>query len=385
MLRRFAQWRVEQQELPAACPVERRLLLIRLDDIGDYVLFRNSLRTYRTAPKWQDHSITLLGNSSWKALFEMLDGDAVDDVIWVDKNRYLQDAAHRRDIWMRLRRGGFEAVVTPSRTRPILLDDLCMLAAAPIHAIGSANNYIHASWNVMSDAMYQTLYRPRDVSVHELDFNSEFAAWACDVPGTERVPRLVGTSKPNCTDRYILCFIGATIRSKRWPAAHWVEFIRLFRRFYSWQIILAGAGDAELEMAREIRAHTDARSIVNDVTLPQLLGWVEHARAVVSNDTMAAHLSALSRRPTVIVANGVNYTRFTDYTKTGLGCVATVYPDVFIQQRPRLGTKTYDYIHAISADIASIRPSSVFKTLESVLGIAARTVPAAEASPLKLP
>jgi ADP-heptose:LPS heptosyltransferase len=368
VLRRFAEGRDDQEALPPASPVARRLLLIRLDDIGDYVLFRSRLQLYRAAPKWKDHVITLLGNSSWKELFEELDADTVDEALWLDKNRYLQNAAYRHDVWMSLRRGRFETVVAPSRTRPLLLDDLCTLAAAPGHAIGSANNYIHPSWNAISDAIYESLYQPLNGSAHELEFNHEFAVWACGVPRGERIPRLAGTSKPYCSERYILCFIGANIRSKRWPAARWVELIRLFRRHYSWEVILAGAGDAEFEMAGQIQAHAAARSLVNQMTLPQILGWVGHARAVVSNDTMAAHLGALCRRPTVIIANGVNYSRFTDYAKTGLECVATVYPEVFSRRRARRDRGTYDYIHATSADIASICPKVVFQSLESVLG-----------------
>jgi len=37
-----------------------------------------------------------------------------------------------------------------------------------------------------------------------------------------------------------------------------------------------------------------------------MIDWVAGAQAVVSNDTMTAHLSVALMRPTVIVANGLN-------------------------------------------------------------------------------
>jgi hypothetical protein len=82
---------------------------------------------------------------------------------------------------------------------------------------------------------------------------------------------------------------------------------------------------------------------------------------------MAAHLSASVNRPTVIIANGVNYTRFTEYTMAGVDNVVTVYPDVFNRKRKNTGWVSYNYPDAVSADIASIKASVVFDKLQTVL------------------
>ncbi len=90
---------------------------------------------YEKSPRWKDHSVTAARQYVLKDIFEACDKDSVDGVIWVNKSRYLIDAAYRLEIWQRLRSEGFDTVVAPSRTRPLLLDDLCMLAAAPVHTI----------------------------------------------------------------------------------------------------------------------------------------------------------------------------------------------------------------------------------------------------------
>ncbi len=135
ILNSFHEWQAVQRQLPEPSPAKGKLLVIRLDDIGDYLLFRNQLGVYKKSPRWKDHSVTLLGNTSWKDIFEACDKDSVDDVIWVNKSRYLIDAAYRLETWQHLRARGFDTVVAPSRTRPLLLDDLCMLAAAPLHTL----------------------------------------------------------------------------------------------------------------------------------------------------------------------------------------------------------------------------------------------------------
>ena len=66
----------------------------------------------------------------------------------------------------------------------------------------------------------------------------------------------------------------------------------------------------EIAMARLIEEKTGAFNIAGRVSLLELLAWVAGARAVITNDTMAAHLGASCNRPTLIVANGVKLQSF---------------------------------------------------------------------------
>ncbi len=102
--------------------------------------------------------------------------------------------------------------------------------------------------------------------------------------------------------------------------------------------------------------------------MPELLNWVGGAQAIVTNDTMAAHLGASCSRPTIIVANGVNYARFTEYERSGIDGVATVYPDIFNRKRQRLGEFPCNYEDVVTADIESIKARTVFDKLREALG-----------------
>jgi hypothetical protein len=368
ILRQWAPWKEILRQLPApARSKPKKLLIIRADDIGDYLLFRNQLGMYKQSSRWRDHSITLLGNAAWKDLFAMLDRETVDETIWYNKQEYLESADCRLELWRHLREEGFEIVIAPSRTRPLLIDDLCTLAAAPLHAIGSVNTYVHASWNRESDRLYNGLFRPHNSMIHEFNFNAEFTAWACGIRYEGHRPLIDYRIRTAPAAPYIVCFIGANTRSKRWPARRWIEFIDAYRRSHSDNVVLAGAGMVDLHMARDIQSRTDAQSIVGKVSLPELVHWVNGAKAVVTNDTMGAHLSASCNRPTVIIANGVNYFRFTEYGGAGIENVGTLYPDVFTRRRKRKGDGPYPYEAAISADIASIRAANVIRKLEEEL------------------
>ena len=367
ILRQWSLWKEILRQLPSPHRAgQKKLLIVRLDDIGDYLLFRNQLGMYKQSSRWKDYSVTLLGNTSWKDLFTLLDPKTVDDAIWVDKHEYLQSASYRLALWTRLRMAGFEVVIAPSRTRPLVMDDLCMLAAAPLRAIGSENTYVHARWNRESDREYDELFRPTNPWSHEFLFNAQFSAWVCGMGYDKRRPHIGYRCQPAAPGSYVICFIGANTRSKRWPVGRWVEFITLYNQSHSGSVILAGAGGQEELMAQAIQDRTGADSIVGKVSLPQLLRWVAGAQAVLTNDTMAAHLSVSCMRPTVIIANGVNYLRFTEYGRLGIENVMTVYPDAFTQRRMRVGEGPYPYEAAVSADIASIRAARVLRALQIV-------------------
>ena len=64
---------------------QNHLLIIKLDEIGDYMLFRNMLKSFRGSEKYKNHKITFLGNAAWKPIFDEYDSETADNSIWVTK------------------------------------------------------------------------------------------------------------------------------------------------------------------------------------------------------------------------------------------------------------------------------------------------------------
>jgi ADP-heptose:LPS heptosyltransferase len=390
VLRIFDEWMSLQKELPAVQRREKRLLLIRLDDIGDYLVFRNQLEAYKKSERWKSHRITLLGNESWRDLFTALDQATVDETIWANKDRMLEDAPYRMAIWKQLRAAGFETVIAPSCVRPLLLDDFSMLAAAPLHSFGSVNTNIHESWNLLSDRLYTSVFKPSRSLIHEFDFNAEFATWVCgnrfpgNRPRIELPPAALGQGPGLGQGAYTICFVGASIRSKRWPAKRWLEFIALHRRHFLGRIVLAaGSSKAELKMVQKIQQRTGAESVAGKLSLGEVLQWVAGAQAVITNDTMAAHMGVSLNKPTVIIANGLNYMRFSEYRHAGITQVAAVYSELFNRRRERLGDGPHPYHETVTGDIVSIRATAVIEALKELAPELCVSEPSAQAQPVR--
>ena len=291
----FSRWKKEQEQLPAYAVAGKKLLIVLSDDIGDYLLFRNSFALYKNSGRWGGHEIVLLGNSAWKGLFVALDREKADRVIWVDKEEFRHNASYRLSLWIELRKEGFGTVICPSRTRPLLLDDLFMLATGAEQRIAAVNTFIHPEWNRLSDSLYTDLFRGDDPLLHEFYFNLRFAGWCCGeaAPGSPGSPDAgsrggtAGSSnillKKKMTEPYILCFIGSSTKSKRWPVKRWIEFMRLVSKGGSgrgqfYKIVVAG-GKQEQEMAGVIGAATEIGNIVGKVSLVEMIDWVAGAAA----------------------------------------------------------------------------------------------------------
>ncbi len=365
LLEQFEAWKLDQKTLPEYQLNNKKLLIIRLDDIGDYLLFRNTLPFYKTG-QWQEYEITLLGNFFWKNLFDSFDRNTVDEIIWIDKKQYEENKIYRIDVWKNLREQGFEVVICPSRTRPILLDDLCTLASGAKNKFASENNLAYDDINKSSDRIYNHLYQQKNYYTNEFIFNIEFANWCCQTNNLITRPQILSQFKSTHHKKYIVCFIGASAQSKRWPEKNWMQLIQMLSANNDYEIFITG-GKNEIIAASKIEKQTKTKNVANQLSLLEMSELVAFSTAVITNDSMALHLGVSFNKPTIVIANGDNAYRFTEYEKAGFSNIKALYPQRFLKEFIKKGNQVFaDYI-AVTADIATINPSQVFNALQEVI------------------
>src|ERR1700744_4365147 len=61
---------------------KKRILLIKTDAIGDYILFRNFIEVLKTSELYRDYEITLLGNGLWRDIAHKYDGAFISKFIF---------------------------------------------------------------------------------------------------------------------------------------------------------------------------------------------------------------------------------------------------------------------------------------------------------------
>lgn len=92
---------------------------------------------------------------------------------------------------------------------------------------------------------------------------------------------------------FIVSAIGASYEKKQWPSENWAEFCRLASSG-GFKICLTGAGDSEDKEANGILRLANCEnvfSLVNKISIIELIQLINVSSAVVSGDTGALHIA----------------------------------------------------------------------------------------------
>ncbi len=353
---------IKSIQIKAPSTDSKKLLIIRLDDIGDYILFRNTLKQYRTSLDYKTYSITLLGNVAWKSIFETYDADLVDQTIWVQKNNYYDDAGYRMQLWQMLAKQGYHTVICPSYTRPLLLDDACMLACNATLRIGNKNTFSSDSINDLSNQLYNNLFDTKDL-MHEYSFNCAFAEWVTNIKPENNYPTL--SKNQIQLNNSIICFIGASAKSKRWPNKHWITLINCIKA-KGLDVCICG-GPSDVKNGAEIAVATGVNNLVAQLNLVDMLTYIGGSKLTISNDTMAAHAAASFGINTIILSAGDNFYRFGNYASIGMQHVHTYYPTNLLNELKTKQISELKFYTAVSKDIYTIYPSTILEIVDKLV------------------
>jgi ADP-heptose:LPS heptosyltransferase len=197
--------------------------------------------------------------------------------------------------------------------------------------------------------------------MHEFFYNQKFSNWCCGTHLAYPHPQ-IETISANHLKNNIVCFIGSSTPSKRWPPENWIQLIRLCNENNMPPVVIMG-GKTDMDMANIIQEETNTQNMAGKTSLIKTLHQIANTIAVITNDTVAAHAAASFNKPTIIIANGNNHTRFTDYKRPN---IYTIYPKTFLSKLKKRNDHLLHYT-AVTKDIASINASIVFNTLRTLI------------------
>ncbi len=121
---------------------EKSILLIRLDAIGDYILFRNFIEIIKKNEKYKDYKITLLGNEVWKEIAQKLDSEFIDDFIWLNRRKFNKNLIYRYRKLKEIIKKGYEIVVNPTYSREFYYSDIIVKVLTAKEKIGSEGSLL---------------------------------------------------------------------------------------------------------------------------------------------------------------------------------------------------------------------------------------------------
>ena len=308
-------------------------MLVRLDAIGDFILWLDSAKEFRCL--YPGRKITLCCNAVWSDLAALL---PYWDEVWpIDLRRFNKESLYRKKLLRAIRRADFEVAIQPTFSRNFHEGDPVMRASRSNERIGSTGNLSNISKEkkTVSDRWYTHLVPASNEPLMELERNAEFIsnlsgkAFKAELPKLQQLITLPDNLK--VFGEYIIFFPGASWHGRQWPTVFFAEVLTHLHMSHGLQTVICGSS-TERTLCQIVvdTARVKTVNLAGKTTLPELLELIRGARLLISNDTSAIHLAAVAGVRSVCILGGGHYGRFLPYPET----VDGIKPLVAVKKMP---------------------------------------------------
>jgi len=351
------------------------LLLIRLDSIGDYVLFRNFIEIVKLNEAYRNYKITLCGNIVWKNLAETFDSPFIDEFIWIDRKKFYGNILYKYRTLKKIHDAGFQTVIDPTYTREILYGDSIVKTSCAIEKIGcTASLDKHAKWkrNLLSDDYYTTLLTSSTKNLFEFYRNKEFFENLFQQKLEIQKPyfdtKIIKLEKVT-PDKYVVIVPGAQDKKRIWDANNFISIAEYIIREFDFNILITGS-QSESEIARQISFNLNpskVHDLTGKISLSSLVKYIEDAQLVISNETSSVHISAAVNTPLVCISNGNHLGRFNPHPQEIFANAFYIYPPQINKELHNFDYEENKFRFNSELDINDITPAEVINEIKQII------------------
>ncbi len=349
----------------------KSILLIRLDAIGDYILFRNYIEIIIKSDEFKGYKITLVGNHIWKILSEELDSDWIDNFIWVDNNKFNSSIFYKCKKLREISSKKYDVVINPVYSREFYIGDSIVKYVHSNNKIGSDSDLsnITLSNKTISDKYYTKLIPTNNKVIFEFYRNKLFFESFLNTK-IDIVKPIINHEgfKPikDMPEKYALVFIGANAEYRKWNIENFVKVSQIIHSKYNLKIVLCGAS-SEIEIANNFHDLFKEKyiNLVSSTTLIELLYVIHKAKLIISNETSVPHFAvALDVKNIFVISNGNHYGRFNPYPKIMSNQYYIIYPPKIEKELNSYNNLTENYNYGSNLDINDIEVESVIEKID---------------------
>jgi ADP-heptose:LPS heptosyltransferase len=291
----------------------RRVLVIRLDNIGDVVMTGPALRTLRAhLPAAEITLMTSRAGAQVAPLLSWVDHLLVHRALWQDLHHALPfDPAREQGLIDTLRAGCFDVAVifTSFSQSPYPPGYACYLAGIPVR-LGQAREF--------GGAVLSPCVTPPADDAHQVDRNLHLLQAAGLTPAGRHleleVPAhviadadaLLNAAGIGLDQPFIALAPGASCAARRYPAARYREVIHLLARNTDLPIVLLG-DEGDRERGDLAVNHPRVSSLIGRTSVPEFAAVLQRAALVVANNSAAMHIADAFARPLVVLYSGTDH------------------------------------------------------------------------------
>lgn len=366
-------------------PVSKIILIIRPDNIGDYVLFRNMLEFLTQAPQYNGFKFWLLGNKTFSNLAKSLDKQFIDKFIWInpslfiDSNSLLQlnrkQFLHIFKINYLLVGTYFHSIIYPVYSRRKQYDKLVsnLLAINKITMTGDNVNMVNFINNF--EYVYNcTISVSKEAGIFEFDRNKEFISKLINKQISLMIPNIDIQYLPKINiplpKYYAVFHLDSSQDIKgihEWPKQNYAQISEYLYCKYNLHVVLLGNSNRAESLASALST-IPVYNLYNQTSLSETAAILAKAFLFVGNDSGLLHIAAaVGIKRIICLCSGRYYGRFTPYPYFSNKYYFFVFPPAIDKTSQTESFIKQKYADGSYEDIKTIQIKDVFKLLDKLL------------------
>jgi ADP-heptose:LPS heptosyltransferase len=294
---------------------QKRLLIIKIDAIGDYVLFRNFLEILKNSQRFSGYKIDLIGNELWKDIALKYDAQFISEFMFIKPLPLYEAPGKMFKLGWQIFKNNYSVVLQPSFTRNLINDGLAGFTVAPqIIGFESDNEVLQQKFKRRTDKFYtEKLLLPPAVNF-EFDRTRYFFETVLAQSINLNSPVF---NIPQGKKSGVIVFPGAGSVKRSWEAEKFAGLIKLILQHSQQQIFVAG-GSSEQAIGDYLASNLPPNSFINLIdktSLPELIEHISGAALIIANDSSAIHIAVATGTPSVCILGGGHFERFAPYPR----------------------------------------------------------------------
>ncbi len=318
--------------------IKKDILLIKLDAIGDFILWQDSLRAYKEL--YKNNHITLICNSSVKEIAKQ--DPFFNEIVAINRNLFLFDFAYHKNIVKKIRKYKFEKIISPVFSRDAFFCEkvIALLNGKEIIGYNGGATNLNTRQRKKFDKYYTKLLNtPPKEYTSELKINGYFVSQLFNINFIEELPQLyikdISSSKIPQED-FIAIAISASYSARAWDIEKFSNIANYLTDKYN--IVLLGQGKEDnikaMYLLKRCKDRNKIINLVNNTTILEYIEIIKRALFIIGNDSSAVHIASAVKTPSICIAPGAHYNRFVPYP---INLTTTYTPRVIVHKMECFG------------------------------------------------
>jgi ADP-heptose:LPS heptosyltransferase len=334
---------------------EKKLLIVKTDAIGDYIIFRNFLKEIRESRKYRKYKIYILGNIIWKDIFDNLDKKYIDDAKFLNLRTTKHGGnKYRKKILSKFTGESFDTIIYSAYSRNSIMDILInkINAKNKIAFSGDDENMSYFE-KYFTDKIYTKLIKTN--KKFEFDRNKDFFEQVLEEKINFINPKInIKKKKKN----YFVINPGASVKFKQWLPENFAKVSDYLIEKYKSKVYIVGS-KSELELDNKVRnfsKHKNKIEIKSGEPLYSILTLMAESRGIICNESGAPHIAVALGKKIYCISGKLGYIRMHPYPnyKNAIYC----YP-------PNLDKiKNFKHWYENAENLNTVTPESVISKLK---------------------